>query len=170
MNFLFPDRVPLTRDPLGFLLSRADLALAPLAPLALGFHRVHLISDLALIKDGPFGCGTLGVSNFPSAVFAPITICERREEQLTAQDTVAKKSITCKRVINNLIHTLLIDLRKSIFLAYQHASFDCWYFSSLLATKLTFTTLFGSDSRFLVDQRAFANHAELIYSERDLLP
>jgi len=36
MNFLFPDRVPLTRDPLGFLLSRADLALAPLAPLALG--------------------------------------------------------------------------------------------------------------------------------------
>src|SRR5208283_1046297 len=163
MNFLFPDRVPLTRDPLGFLLSKADLALAPLAPLALGFHRIHLISDLALIKDGPFGCGTLSVSNFPSAVFAPITIYERREEQLTTQDTMAKRSIACKRVINKLIHDLLIDLRKSIFSAYHHASFDCWHFSSLLAKKLTFTTLFGSGSKRFVDQRAFANHAELIY-------
>ena len=120
-------------------------------------------------KDGPFGCGTLSVSNFPSAVFAPITICERRDKQLTAQDTMAKRSITCRRVINKLIHAMLIDFRKSIFLAYHHVSFESWYFSSTLATKLTFTALFGSDSKFFVDQRAFANHAELIYSERGLI-
>ncbi len=151
MNFLFPDRVPLTRDPLGFLLSRADLALAPLAPLALGLHRVHLISDLALIKDGPFGCGTLSVSSFPSAVFAPITIHECREEQLIAQATMDKRPTACKRVINIIINDLLLDLRKSIFSAYHHASFDCWQFSSILATKLTFTAFFGSESKFLVN-------------------
>ena len=82
---------------------------------------------------------------------------------------MAKRSTACKGVINKLIHDLLIDLRKSIFSAYHHASFDCWHFSSLLATKLTFTTLFGSESKRFVDQRAFANHAELIYSERDLI-
>ena len=76
-------------------------------------------------KDGLFGCGTLSVSNFPSAVFAPITICERRDEQLTAQDTMAKRYITCNIVINKLIQATLIDLRKSIFFDYHHASFDC---------------------------------------------
>ena len=74
MNFIFPDRVALTRDPLGFLLSRTNHALAPLTPLALGFHRVHLISDLALFNDRSFDSGTLCVSDFSSAVFTPITI------------------------------------------------------------------------------------------------
>ena len=58
MNLLFPNRVSLTRDPLGFLLREADHASAPLAPLALGFHRVHLVNDLSLIKDGPFDSGS----------------------------------------------------------------------------------------------------------------
>ena len=80
-----------------------------------------------------------------------------------------KRPTACKRVINKIINDLLLDLRKSIFSAYHHASFDCWQFSSILATKLTFTAFFGSESKFLVNQQAFTNHAELIYSERDLI-
>jgi len=169
MNFIFPDRVALTRDPLGFLLSRTNHALAPLTPLALGFHRVHLISDLALINDRSFDSGTLCVSDFSSAVFTPITIDDCWDGHQIAQNTTETRSIDCTRVINDMTHNILINSRKSIFSAYQHASFDCWRFSSILATKLTFAALFGSKSMDAFDQRAFTIHAERIYSSRDLI-
>jgi cytochrome P450 len=169
MNLLFPDRVLLTRDPLGFLLNRADRALTPLTPLSLGFHRVHLISDLALIKDGPFGPRTLCVSNFPSAAFAPIAVDESCDAHQITNNRIDKGFADCSKIINGMIPDILIDLRKSIFAAYKHASFDCWRFSTILATKLTFTTLFGSASasELDIDQQSFTHHAEKIYSTRD---
>jgi cytochrome P450 len=78
-----------------------------------------------------------------------------------------KGNADCSKIINAIIPDILVDLRKSIFAAYKHASFDCWRFSTILATKLTFTTLFGSASELNIDQQSFTHHAEKIYSTRD---
>jgi cytochrome P450 len=168
VNLLFPDRDGLTRDPLRFLLSKADSASAPMTPLSLGFHRVLLVSDLALMNGGPFFGGTLCVPASPSSLFSPIEISQASTWR-KAQPKTEKSSEDCTTIVNGITNELLIGLRKGIFSAYRHASFDCWQFSTLLATKLTFTALFGSSSEDVVDRQAFSHHAEIVHSFKDLI-
>ena len=166
MNLLFPDRDGLTRDPLRFLLGKADSSSAPMTPLSLGFHRVLLINDLALMNDSLFFRGTLCAPG--SSLFSPIEINQARMWR-KAQPKAEKSSEDCATIISDLVDELLIGLRKSIFSAYRHASFDCWQFSNLLATKLAFIVLFGSRSEDVVDRQAFSHHAEIVHSFKDVI-
>lgn len=74
MNLLFPDRDKLGSDPLGFLLREAEGASTPMLPLALGFQRNLLVTDLSLINEGPLCAGNLYVPPSSSEFFAPIEI------------------------------------------------------------------------------------------------
>ena len=167
MNLLFPDRDSLARDPLGFLLSKADSASAPMVPLALGFHRVFLVTDLAFITDGPFCPGTLRIPASPFSLFSPIEISQARARPRIVGPKTVTSTEDCSRIIDGITHQLLVGLRKSIFSAYRHASFDCWRFASILSTKLTFIALFGSRSEDIIDYQIFSHHAAIVHSFKD---
>lgn len=71
-------------------------------------------------------------------------------------------------IIEALADDLLADLRRAAFSALRHASFDAWRFSTILATKFTFTALFGVRSALIIDEELFAHHAQFVSVSRDL--
>ncbi len=165
MNFFFPDRDRLGRDPLEFLLRKAEGASAPVLPLALGFRRNFLVADLSLINEGPFSADSLYMSSSPDDPFAAIAINAETQERLITQPGKVIGADDCTKIIDYITKEALCSLRRSLFSAYRHASFDCWHFSKSIATKLTFVNLFGTDA--IGDEQIFSHHAETIHSLRD---
>ena len=165
MNLLFPDRDKLGRDPLGFLLREAERASAPVLPLALGFHRYLLVTDFTLINEGPFCARWLCAPPSPFDFFAPIEIDENSLNRQIAHPKVCINTEDCVKIVDDITKEILGSLRRGIFSAYRHASFDCWRFSNSVATKLAFAALFGTDS--VADEQIFSQHAEIIHSLRD---
>jgi hypothetical protein len=165
MKLFFPDRDRLGRDPLEFLLRRADSAAAPMLPLGLGLRRNLLVADLSLINEGPFGADRLYIPFSPDDPSAPLAIVGDRQHRQTAGP---RKGIDVKdraKIIDHITKEVLSSLRRGIFSAYRHASFDCWRFSSSIAAKLTLVNLFSTDA---VDAQAiFSHHAEIIHSLSD---
>jgi hypothetical protein len=167
MNLLFPDRAKLERDPLGFLLLKAERASSPILPLALGFRRNLLLADLSLINEGPFCADRLYVPPSTPDFFAPVAIDETFLKLQTARPLIGMSGERFTKIIAGLTKEVLCGFRRDIFSAYRHASFDCWNFSNSVAAKLTFTSLFGKDC--VADQQLFSHHAEIIHSLKDLI-
>ena len=165
MILFFPDRDSLGREPLGFLLRETEHASTPLLPLALGFRRNLLVADLSLINEGPFCADSLYISPSPCDQFAPISLVENRIERQIALPRTQIRGDNYKNIINSIAQEILFSLRRELFSAHRNASFDCWRFSNLIATKLTFTTLFGTDA--VADEQTFSYHAEIIRTIED---
>lgn len=134
-------------------------------PLALGFRRNLLVADLSLINDGPFCADSLYISASPCDQFAPISIVGNRLERQVAHPGRKIRADDCTKIIDSITQENLCGLRKGLFSAYRNASFDCWHFSKLIATKLTLTTLFCIDDA--TDEQTFSYHAEIIHNIKD---
>lgn len=160
MNLLFPDRVRFSRDPLGFLLSRAESTSAPLVRLRLGLPRLHLVNDSELLKCESFRSGPLCFSGNSSDVILSNYLKNLNENNNNHRTAINIQTLSLNSVIQNMIDGYFIELRRSFFAAHRHASVDCWRFSSLLATKLTFIAIFGIEPLDIIDIAAFARSSD----------
>ena len=70
-------------------------------------------------------------------------------------------------IIEPIIDIILIELRQTFFIAFRHASIDCWAFANILATKLTLAAIFGDNALDNTSKRDFARHVELVKFYRD---
>ncbi|MFY9657375.1 MAG: hypothetical protein WAK01_12475 [Methylocystis sp.] len=150
---------------MGFLLREAEGASTPMLPLALGFQRNLLVTDLSLINEGPLCAGNLYVPPSSSEFFAPIEIDKNSLNHQIAKPKHGTSAEDCTEIINEITKEILISFRKNIFSAYRHASFDCWTFSKLIAAQSTFMALFGTNS--VADELSFAHNAAIVQYLKD---
>ena len=168
MNPLFPDRAKFAHDPLGFLLSKADRASAPIARLRLGFHRIHLLTDLNTLEDRLFCSKSFVLYDSSTNMILPRSAIEKQgkdEDPSTATDDDLKG---WTNIIDPIIDIIISELRQTFFTAFRHASIDCWAFANILVTKLTLAAVFGDNALDNTSKRDFARHVELVkfYSDQ----
>lgn len=164
MKHPFSDVRPFMRDPLSFLLSKAESNSGGLVQLALGFNRVFLLSDAELIKpilkapEDLIDKGRLVRKLEPIVGRSSLTMSGEAHEMRRN----ALHQVLAKGTVESLTPGLLAEIRRAVFDVMQQEAFDAHTFGAGLALKLICTVLFGHQVLNDADTRALIEAVRLV--------